>query len=605
MSLLSNSPIIRFYRTPRGFVNFGFAECETLDVAATPVYSACGRLVIYTVHTITMRAIVGQANQTAGTTTDGDMATMRAVLMQSGGEMHYEMVGYGPIVVNVPAAGPSIGSTGTIRAVEWGPRPQRLVWKPMGQQAAELTWTVQVALACEPTGPQQAQGILEWCWKWGVTLDQSGYGTRTYSGFARVGGTINPDSPRTLTDQADRLREQVLAKMPTPSGFRRVSQRFDLDESKTRLDFSVSDQEAGPAYPPAGVVVISASHSLEGSARMGVKWRGVIDAQIEMARDRQLATAEAVFWRIVQEKLDSARGKRYRSLGNDHEAKTLGLNLSYRVRDIYGKQIASFRYEYTLWTSLQALADASGVWKPLAGSGDWAGWKDSLAGTAFAARGNAGLRFNVRDETLIDLCLESQPPATPPPTSRPPTPPGGGTPSDRPRTDQPDPKGGWLDWMNFVTIVREDSVVELKPLPRPQLGGATPRPSMGRLASPNRFAGNREIVEPDPEPVGMARNRVPLRSATEEPDVQRRAAPTFYAVMWGAAFRAGAPAVAPRLVSVGGFPVVEANREGEGVTNGVIGAPMGTEIHFARWRIRYLIRGQYDDSKPVLPVVEG
>lgn len=611
MSLLPVAPLVRYYNG----VNFGFAECETLEAEAVPVLASCGRHVMAVTHTLTVRCIVGQANQLLGTTTDSDMSQIRARLTAVGKEFHWESVGYGPLAVQVPAAGPSIGAPSVLKDVMWGPRPQVLKWKPMGQQAAEVDWRVSVTIACEPDGPQVQQGFLQWCWRWATGIDQSGYTTRRWTGFIQVAGILDPDNPRTLTDQADRLREQVTPYvMP---GFKRTTQNFDLDEAKTRLNFEFVDVESGPNYPEAGAVGAQASHELASHMpATSVRWKGVLSARYELSRERSLAQAESMFWRLADDRVRGAIGKPFRAADGEQRSSVLFRAYSIGEPDIYGKPVATFRLEYTLLTSLEELAETSGIWRPVK-NGDWATWAQSLSGSAFAPRGNAGLRFDTSADAIINLCQQAAPPRRT--TGRPPGTPPRGTP-DKPKNDVPDPAGSWLLYLCLIHLERIDETIELKPLPpqrggRPQLDGAGRQPSLGRLATATQAGGGQAqpprmaslatarqareaatppLPPPPPPPPGDPRRREPA----EEPTVQRRAAPTWHAWLYGMALRAGWECDAPELVSVAGFPVVAANLEGCGVSKGRLADFLGVPVFYCTWNLRYLILGDFGGVAP-------
>lgn len=93
-------------------------------------------------------------------------------------------------------------------------------------------------------------------------------------------------------------------------------------------------------------------------------------------------------------------------------------------------------------------------------------------------------------------------------------------------------------------------------------------------------------------------------AAAAPPDiVQRAASPTRYVVMEGEAYRLGRRVPIPKLLTVGGVKAVEMERMAdEDMVPG-----FSVPIHYAWWRIVYLIPDAPKDGLPVLgnPLIEG
>lgn len=98
--MMPNAPLFCHYNG----VTFP-VETETTGMKITPVPDSSGRAVKHIVYSVTLKSILGQANQVGGTTTDATMATLRKRLTAYAGEFHYEGVGLGQLSVNVPPGG--------------------------------------------------------------------------------------------------------------------------------------------------------------------------------------------------------------------------------------------------------------------------------------------------------------------------------------------------------------------------------------------------------------------------------------------------------------------------------------------------------------------
>ncbi len=97
-------------------------------------------------------------------------------------------------------------------------------------------------------------------------------------------------------------------------------------------------------------------------------------------------------------------------------------------------------------------------------------------------------------------------------------------------------------------------------------------------------------------------------TVTPSPDVvvQRRAEPSRYCWLVGAAIRAGYPVDVPDLASVGENAAVRACRldRGEGVRHKTETALFGIPVYSASWNIRYLLSGRPTQAEiPAHPYV--
>jgi NAD-dependent dihydropyrimidine dehydrogenase PreA subunit len=619
---LPNDPIILGY----GSVRWGVA-CETLAMSVRPVLDAAGRSVKWLQYDFTLKFVIGEENQAVGLTTDLDMATLRAELSRVGLELHYLNVGYGALQ-SVPAEEENtFGLPTNSRDVLWGPRPQILQYKPMGTQSAECVWSCQVCLAPCPEDALYEQGLLEWCWKVSFAIDRSGYTTRTTSGFVRVVGHRAGAESRQIADHADRLRERVEPQVPT--GFRRESRSFQLSEDKARMDYSFTDTEEPPNAPPPRCVQVSASHILNMDSIYSVQWRGTLTATYEVARDAPRGAAEGMFARLINERVRSRDGVPYLKPRTNFPTKTQIIFRGYEASEpeIYGKQTAAFRLEYSFQVSLESLVAATGLWTPIKqAGGDWARWSASMQPRAWHVRGNARMAFDAEDDAIIDICEDVQPDrnmraATPPrPDVR--------TPVGRLENPTPSPSVSWLFWISLLRIEVTDETIELKPLPPleplPDRIGM-PRGGPYRLRT-NPGGGPYSLrTDPGSEPIsgrksGVRADQVPPTAGTPKsvgvspgqasgpssppgaPIIQQRASSTTHAILSGYAIRAGHPVIPPSLREVGGVKAVPCNRadKGDGVDSGIVGVWFGLPIHYCRWQIRYILAGRPTGDIPTM-----
>ena len=242
---------------------------RTLGVDVTPVYDTSGRIVKYTVFSITLETWI-KATQT---TADGDVLSIRRTLESPGLPFIYTSHGLGDISVNTGDG---------VQDVMWGPRPKILKWStPGGAIAVHLVWTCEVGLPDCSNAIYQF-GILELVTRIGFSIDARGYTRRTVRGHVCVPMTLVNGS-RVLPDSADGYRDRVMPDVPEKC--RRVQRDFDLNEAKDRCDFTIVDEEvASPNFYPPGVVRAKVSQEHSNSKPFVFSdWQGSISGEFEMA----------------------------------------------------------------------------------------------------------------------------------------------------------------------------------------------------------------------------------------------------------------------------------------------------------------------------------
>lgn len=593
-------------------VDFG-PETETVDCSIRPVPDASGRTAKYVQYNLTIKTYIADLNQQNGATTDGVMEAIQTRLTQYGGEFRYEQVGLGDLVINVPGEADA-------RDVVWGPKTQLLRFKPLGQYACELLWQVQFCIPVCPEAAVYQLGVMEYVYSWRTSINHAGETTRTLTGHVAVPQTRGSGPlDRTLSDQADRLREQITPG--TPVGFRRTTRDFTLSEDRCRLSWTIVDQEweGHGNYPPPGVLSVEASHDVRTTAVMGVQWRATLRATYELAKDTPRGVAVQHFLALFKDRREQARSVFFKGAGGRLERGHIipyGFDVS--EPQIFGRRSVSISCSYALFCTVFDVFAASGLWRPVPGS-DWQRWASSLSNAAWAARGNAGLAFSTDQDYIVDLCMEgaSPRPVRPQANDRPTPPARPGRGGDELKGDQPTPEVSWLRYESWLRVELEDNVTVLQPLPatpqppRPAAGaggagGAAPRGSPVRPIDVGGFvasSGGSSSASADgggpvpgpgtPLPPAGGAGGDAQRQDGGGPVVQRTTATTYWAVLHGFAIRAGFPAGPPALVSVGGAAATPANnpRKGDGVSQALLGAAGGVALTVVRWQLRYVLSG--------------
>lgn len=549
---------------------------KTVGLEIEPVYDEARRTVVYNRYRIRLKDWIG--NTLVGLTS---YAARRArdVLTKPGGIFVYTNRGVGDVAIN----------TGTVRDVDYGPKVQLLSFKVVpGKNAVQFEWAVEV---CVPECPaaRYAFALMAFNYRADYTIGQYGETVVTYSGYLeipanRAGGQFG----RTLSDSADNYREQIVPEFQ--KGFRRTSQRFTINDRKTRLDFSITDTEMfGPA-PPPGIVDAKASHSFQ-SAGPGLQlWVGQLDARYWVGKGYSKGLPTEAFLALVADRTGHAA----RILGRS-PASFVPLSLRFAEPELYGMPsdpTAAFSLSYSFPATLGQIFGASGLWTPFRFSG-WDGWMSSMRGI-LGPRGVAKLKLRTSDDRIADLCNSGI--SLPRPINYR-TPETVGV-LDAVAGACPPPAQSWLVYNVWIETEGDDGTISTPKIPQTPLV-QKPRgsnlPNQGDDATfwqPGR-GGLPGWLSEFTGPSGSLSSRL-------ESSFQQRAAPIVYLYLCGNALRVCYPVDPPSLVAVDDMVPQVANRldRGEGFKQG-IRANVGHPLYGAQWRIRYAVPSSYLKQLPV------
>lgn len=598
-----------------GGFDFSGPTTETLKASIKPQYDAAGRTVIYTVYSFTFRTLI------AGDPTDSQIQFARRVLTKPGGQFVYRNRGLGDISVNCGGA----------KDVLWGPKPQEVSFEPTSDQACWLTWSVEVAVP-ECSNARFALQPMEFNFEVSFDIDKSGYTTRTYSGFVRVPMTRKTPTDRTLPDSADSYREKITPRRT--KGFRRVSSSFKINTDKTRLDFTIVDEQMGRNAPPPGIVTAEADYHADTSGEGFTTWFATLNATYEMAAGVPNNTAANAFIKLFDY---YASKSVFEVFGAAAGGGCIMLHFSVREPSIYGKPVASFSATWRFTTSLDAILSRSGFWTRVPDS-DWQKW-DATMGKVLGPRGVSGLQFTASEDKIVDLCMPAGGKTAPDPPREPDTVDIKQGRMPGPKFSRPAPGFSWLDYQCWIETEGDQGIATLRTLPAsasqvelrssntPDIfsrsgslpastsssssgGGGGGSASQGLFGIAPAGMGRLDNQQP-PKPTGNAfpglvGSAVVGRLSADMPPevkVQQRTAPLLVVYLCGHALRAGYPVPMPELTLLNGETPVAANRldRGEGFFGPRIVANWGTPIYAARWRLRYLLQNIPPGGIPTPP----
>lgn len=533
------------------------AATETENISGKARWDSAGRTISYMTYTVSIRTIIAES---APTTTDATIASLRQTLMAPGKEFTYEDKGFGDLTVNV----------GAVRDVAWGPKPQSFTWKPFsGRHAVEVKWVVEVSIPeCDNA---KFRGVTEANFGVSFARDKYGLTKRTFRGELHIASVRNG---RRVVETADDYLGKFIPSVP--KHFVRVSQDEEVSMDKTKLTITVVDEEhKNDNVPPEGIVEASIEHDI--SCRGGgddaksffTKHIGRITGNYVVARGFKMNIAVQNFAAVIQDRVF----RLIKDLKKDSDAKpgeltsVLPLTSSITETDAYGLQRVKCSMSY-LMVGPPSIFMTKSLFRKMPGSNDDL-WAKSMAKT-WDARGWAGLKLDATDDAIIDLCQ------------------GGDINILKKKANPVNNAGlqgqgaekiqGWtwpwpdrdksiVDMQMSLTLEPEDHVLRHVPLESGE----------SRLRTP-------ALLSADPL---MRMAAVPKGS--DPPIFQARAATMPTVIFSGSIIRAGWEIEAPVLRSAFGRVTIPANEEGYGFKQERYPFSGPVPIFIATWMLRYYL----------------
>jgi hypothetical protein len=207
---------------------------------------------------------------------DTAVKQIKAILMQPRQELTFTNQGLGEYV-GVTGKDSTLSSYYIDKA--GGPTPLDFKWKVLAtQRCVEMSWTVAFhtdgCIRFDTTNNDTAiksNNITDFSWSRTFDYDDSGLATITTTGVIErsdygvlVGKWIHIDEWR------------VKSRFLPPTGFKRISQKFQHDPTTRIMNFTIIDKEVSSenAYPPY-VVDIDLSHEMSSALTKGDKYAGI------------------------------------------------------------------------------------------------------------------------------------------------------------------------------------------------------------------------------------------------------------------------------------------------------------------------------------------
>jgi hypothetical protein len=271
--------------------------------------------------------------------------------------------------------------------------------------------------------------------------------------------------------------------------------------------------------------------------------------------------------------------------------------------------MANFSLSYAYFSTLSDILRASGLWTPVPNS-NWQAWATSLAQSGFNPRGNAQLAMLPTDDIIMNICSSNTPPTVQNTALRAQLPFNTRAKLDNQGTDN----DAWLTYASLINLEDDNNVTEIRTLPPnsvlpppPADDDLTETTSLKTVGNPfddTSGGAQQTIADGWPGAAGFARL---ANSGSDSPvvgipggslsnntgsTVQARTRPLFTVILEGYAIRVSLPVDTPTILSVGGVPVISANRAGIEYNKKWLSASiLGTNYYAACWRQRFLVPG--------------
>lgn len=504
-----------------------------------PIYDEAGIALVYDKYVMHGEWHVTSATEAVEATA---LSTIRRLLSEPGKVLTISGIGFGDMagLSSMVVGGKQAGVTHY--DVKFGPHPKVAFMEPVGGLIAwRVNWSVEFhLLPCTISAAQDGKAangrIIAFNREFQLDIDcTTGLTRYTIAGYWQV--ALNRDADgENLTEGADKQIDKLLPVVP--NDFERVNRNYHLSKDRTRVDFTVTDQElTGPAFP-AGIVKAKIKYEVSTTTQSQAIWHATLSGSLTTIKGRNRYLAAQKFAAIARDKRRQLEAA-FRGTGS-----VFPVRFSFSLDDLFGRT-SSFSLTFQMAGTLRNIMQASGVWSDVPES-NYQQWAASMQ-PAWHPRGLADAHFNKM--AIIDVCGND------------PLPVDSVTASGRPDAGGPtqevfscgtiDPKFSWLAYENHVRVVRKQSAVNhsfAQVATGLGLAYALTSPSTA-LAGGAVIYANRDRTDPKVDAGSSYQGKTPSV-------VQYQGAPDDELVMYGKAMRLQHVPVAPTLKQVMGIEPV-------------------------------------------------
>lgn len=540
-----------------GVVGFGeityngwtFNAIRRVEMSSRVVYDDAGRTAKFVEYTMSVSGFINGADVDACQT---NMNEIHRKMNEAGQTLVIDGIGFDSTI--------NTARNGATPDVAWGASPQSFKFRPLGGNIAwAFQWEIKFNLHRCESATTLVNRFLAFNYSVAYSTNTEGLVERVIEGHVEIPQNRNPAAARVIDWDLELAYDRVNFQLPVC--FRRVSSQRKLLANRSRLEFTIVDQELVDLPYPAGIVEADADYDFENIGRTFEGWVATLTCDFRVARGYPRTLAAQKFFLILAEKTAKLRAAASADGG-------AAIPMKLRIgAQMFGRS-SRFQAIIQVFACLKEILKSSGLWTPIAGT-SYQQWRQSMdAVGAFNKRGRGNWRHTPSQDAIIDICTPAELPAM-----------GNdlGT-CDDPHAEylNPDlcpPGDPYLHYENEIHAEQNQNVV------------------VHRLS---QFFDNETTV---PSSVGLAMFFPTLTASSALADhvSQYESAPDNYVVMIGRAIRLNKAPDIPKLLKIGDVEVEEVARR---VAPKAIASYFGCTAIGARWAILYRVKGQIKTIKP-------
>jgi hypothetical protein len=412
MATIVNSALAGFTVTYNG-VQFGGADAPGIALGnnvfrSTPPmyafrstfrYDESGRAIVGIDHSLTVRCMVFESDESI---LAQNVIRLRALLGVPGRSLKIEGTGSGFGVIEFPSL--------DYWDLDHGPKPMSLELTPIGAIAFELTWVVKFFISECATTSTHELAFLAFNFNTTWENDFEGIVRRTIAGHViipQMRATTFPDLTRHV---AEETRGSIIVSVPP--NFRRVTNNWRESTDKSRLDFTIVDEQLPGDVLPVGVTTARGTMSftaqageknasmVQGTATLSMALRTAPNQPRNLAGEIFLLAALAKQTKLSA--IDDATGKA--------TVTVIPVHLSIVNGKFDDSRDTNATMSWLLVSNLSKNLSAANIYMPINDlltppmvTQDYTAWRASMA-SLWDNRGFAGIGSVVGESHPINLC---------------------------------------------------------------------------------------------------------------------------------------------------------------------------------------------------------
>lgn len=514
-----------------------------------PIYDDANRSRIKHRLTVTVQWIV-----TTDAGTDATMTAIRDRITQPGKLLY--IIGYG--LGNDYRIG---GTEGVWKDVSFGPKPQIVVWEPLGgANACACQWECVAEFI--PCGNRSENQPTAMSYEVVHDLDERGLCVRSMTGYIEIANFRNGGAAAKTPDD---LRSFINSQVPL--GFQR-RQNYHASADGTRLYFNVTDSQVPSrnAYP-AGITKVDATHEIQWrrEGKSAAYLYNVISATYEVAPNAHPAYALRAFvklwearWKIAKQYheglfLDAVR------ISEEIYGLTVSCEVAYRV---IGGDTKYSPGGGGGGSSISFNPGQAGMFLP--STDNWTDWRASMS-ESFSPYGQTKMQA-LAGERLIGMCENNSPIPAPVTETKPATIVGNATFF---RNSVPPKNKSWLYFNAYLNPASSKYAVRQSEL---------------------------QTAESEAPEATISQASFGLATSPTETKIQVSGKSEYYIVFAGSARRAGHEIPNMSLKSINGVPCTAIRKE---QPMKIAGNLFGVTIYESSWKHLYVLPKSPGTIKPI------